>query len=101
MDIINEVGNAFSPVFLFSRVRNLIDYIVEGPTSSIDLGSENDWMTSENVLEDLKHLVVEFYFCLTIMRVEAIIYCRQNGIIPISLTTIAAYLCRNLLSIPK
>ncbi|KAJ8914053.1 hypothetical protein NQ315_017572 [Exocentrus adspersus] len=55
--IINAVGNTIPPVFVFPRVRNLSEYIVEGPTSSIALGSKNGWMTSENFIEVLKHLV--------------------------------------------
>ena len=90
--IINAVGNTIPPVFVFPRVRNLSDYIVEGPTSSIALGSKNGWMTSENFLEVLKHLV-NHTKCSQSNRilllldnhesrtsVEAIIYSRENGI---------------------
>ncbi|XP_030749369.1 uncharacterized protein LOC115877363 [Sitophilus oryzae] len=94
--IINAIGGSIPPVFIFPRLRNIDEYLTDGPIASIALGNKSGWMTSELFIEVLRHIVqktkcsMENKILLLIdnheshVSVEAIIFCRDNGIILLS-----------------
>lgn len=54
--IINAVGIALPPVYVFPRIRHPDEYLLGGPTSSIALGNRTGWMTAELFLSVLEHI---------------------------------------------
>lgn len=92
--IINAMGTSLPPVFVFPRIRNPSEYLSEdSPTGAIALGNKSGWMTSELFPEVLKH-IINHTRCSTDRKilllldnheshisVEAIRYCKLNGIV--------------------
>ncbi|KAF2896678.1 hypothetical protein ILUMI_09493 [Ignelater luminosus] len=91
--IVNAVGTSLPPIFVYPRIRNPSEYLSEGsPTGSMALGNKSGCMTSELFPEVLKHIVNHTH-CSAVnkilllvdnhkshMSVEAIRYCKSNGI---------------------
>lgn len=95
--IINAIGTSLPPIFVYPRTRNPSQYLSEGsPTGCIALGSKSGWMMAHLFPEVLKHIVnhvrcsVNNMILLLIdnheshLSVEAIRYCKANGIVLIS-----------------
>lgn len=95
--IINAVGFALPPVYVFPRVRHPDEYLIDAPTSSLALGNRSGWMTGELFIKVLEHiqkhtkcskekkilLLLDNHESHT--TVGAINFCRDNGIIMLSL----------------
>lgn len=95
--IINGIGATVPPVFIFPRIRNPSEYLTEGsPMGSIALGNKSGWMTTELFPRVLKHIVNQTRcsednkILLLVdnheshISVEAIRYCKSNGIVLLS-----------------
>lgn len=94
--IINAVGLALPPVYVFPRIRHPDEYLTNAPTSSLALGNRSGWMTGELFLTVLEHiqrhthcskdnkilLLLDNHESHT--TISAINFCRQNGIIMLS-----------------
>lgn len=92
--IINAVGNALPPVFIYPRARVNNTMVESGPPGSIILGNSpgSHWMTQTLFLEVLKHIVQQTKCSnndpiLILMdnheshcSLEAVLYARENGI---------------------
>lgn len=91
--VINAIGHALPPVYLYPRIRNPDNYLINAPTSSIALGNRNGWMTAELFPKVLEHIQKhtncskERKIILLMdnheshISVTAINYCRDNGIV--------------------
>lgn len=55
--IINAIGQSLPPVYIFPRIRNVNDYMIEAPIGSIALGNKSGWMTAELFPSVLRHIV--------------------------------------------
>ena len=55
--IVNAVGQSLPPVYIFPRVRNLDDFLIGAPSSSLALGNRSGWMTADLFPSVLKHIV--------------------------------------------
>lgn len=95
--IVNGIGGMVPPIFVFPRIRNPSEYLTEGsPMGSIALGNRSGWMTAELFPKVLKHIVnhircsADNKILLLVdnheshISVEAIRYCKSNGIVLLS-----------------
>lgn len=94
--IVSAIGSSLPPVFVYPRIRNVDEYLIEGPTSSIAIGNKSGWMTTDLFIDVLKHIVQhtkcskENKVLLLIdnheshTSVSAILFCRENGIVLLS-----------------
>ncbi|KAF2878902.1 hypothetical protein ILUMI_27262 [Ignelater luminosus] len=57
VEIIGATGNALSPVYIFPRVRNIEDYLEDGPALSSAFEKKSGWMTGELFVKTLEHIV--------------------------------------------
>lgn len=95
--IINAAGTALPPVYVFPRIRKPDDYLIGAPPSSLALGSHNGWMTGELFVVVSDHIKLHTHCTLdqkilllldnheTHITVKAVNFCRENGIIMLSL----------------
>lgn len=94
--IINAVGTALPPVYIFPRIRNPDEYLNGAPPSSLALGSHNGWMTGDLFISVLQHIKYHTN-CTTDQKilllldnheahitVKAVSFCRENGIVLVS-----------------
>lgn len=91
--IINAIGAALPPVFVYPRLRNVETFLTGAPTGSRAFGNRSGWMTSEIFPELLKHLVqytnasINNKILLMLdnheshSSVASVKYCRDNGIV--------------------
>lgn len=96
MGIVNAVGNAFPPVFVFPRVRYKDSFINGSPSGSLGLASRNGWMVAELFIDVLKHILKHTQCTLTNpilllmdnhcshISIEAISYAKEHGIVVLS-----------------
>jgi hypothetical protein len=94
--IVNEVGIALPPIYVFPRTRHPDQDLINAPTSSLALGNRSGWMTGElfiSVLEHIQkhtHCTKENKILLLLdnheshRTIRAINFCRDNGIIMVS-----------------
>ncbi|XP_074035914.1 uncharacterized protein [Leptinotarsa decemlineata] len=94
--IINTLGIALPPVYVFPRIRKPDDYLINAPTSSVALGNSSGWMIGDLflcVLEHIRnhtHCSIENKILLLLdnheshTTVKAINFCRDNGIVMLS-----------------
>ncbi|XP_023310002.1 uncharacterized protein LOC108904856 [Anoplophora glabripennis] len=94
--VISATGNALPPVYIFPRVRNIDDYLENGPALSAAFGNKSGWMTGDLFIKTLEH-IVKHTSCnkenkiLLLMdnheshtTLAAILYARENGIVLLS-----------------
>lgn len=94
--IVNATGSTVPPVFIYPRIRNVEEYLINGPNGSVAFGNKSGWMTADLFLKVLRHIVNhtrcsrENKILLTVdnhgshTSVDAILFCRQNGIVLLS-----------------
>lgn len=93
--IINAIGNALPPVFIFPRARMHESLMINAPEGSLGLANSptSGWMTGELFLKVLEH-IKNYTRCnqddpiLVLLdnheshcTLDAVLYCRQNGIV--------------------
>lgn len=45
--IINASGSTVPPVFIYPRIRNIEDFLINGPNDSVAFGNKSGWMTAD------------------------------------------------------
>lgn len=90
--LVSAIGGTLPPVFIFPRIKNPEQYLGDGPEGSLVLGNKSGWMNSELFPVVLKHIVKHTHCSLdnrvllmidnheSHTSVEAIKFCRENGI---------------------
>jgi DDE superfamily endonuclease/helix-turn-helix, Psq domain len=90
--IITASGRTIPPVFIFPRAKYKNHFLESGPPSSLGLATPSGWMTSENFVKLLEHIVKQKHCnvenrILLIMdnheshcSIAAMEFCRENGI---------------------
>ena len=93
---VNAVGNCIPPVFVFPRVHYRDHFVKGGPPGCLGLAHPSGWMTEQNFLEVMKHLVkhtrctMEKPILLTLdnheshISISVLDFAKQNGIIMLS-----------------
>lgn len=93
---ISATGNQYPPVFIFPRVHYKDHFIAGAPEGSLGLASRSGWMTADLFLIVLRHIKehtnssIENRILLICdnheshVSIEAIDYCRANGIVYLS-----------------
>lgn len=94
--IVTAIGNALPPLFVFPRVHSKPHFVSGGPSGSVALAHKSGWITSTLFLEVLthvkKHMSASKENPLLILldnheahiSIEAIMFCRDNGIVMVS-----------------
>lgn len=94
--IVNALGTALPPVFVFPRMRYKDSFINGAPTGSLGLASRNGWMVAQLFTDVLKHIckhtqcTIENPILLLIdnhvshISIESISFAKENGIVVLS-----------------
>lgn len=91
--IVNAVGNAVPPVYIFPRKRFKNELLKGSPPGSLGLANPSGWMNGITFLETIKHVQkhthcnVESPILILLdnheshATLEVILYCRDNGVV--------------------
>lgn len=95
--IVTATGSALPPVYIFPRVHFKDPFLNGAPQGSLGLANRSGWMTAELYIQVLKHIQRQtscskdnpiLIICdnhESHISIEAVNYCRDNGIIYLSL----------------
>lgn len=94
---VNALGNVIPPAFVFPRKRYKDHFLNDGPPGSVGCGNGSGWMQEEDFLIFLNHFVKQTKVSpdkkvlllldnhSSHLSVKAITYCKENGIVLLSL----------------